>query len=65
MSDGKRPNVLLIVVHDLGTRLGCYGEESVRTPALDNLADEGVRFDRQFATACFCSPSRGSIITGK
>jgi len=65
LSAAQRPNVLLIVVHDVGTRLGCHGETSVRTPALDDLAEEGVRFDRHFATACFCSPSRGSIITGK
>jgi len=65
LSNRRRPNVLLIVVHDLGTRLGCCGETSVRTPALDTLAQEGVRFDSNFATACFCSPSRGSIITGK
>jgi len=65
LSDSKRPNVLLIVVHDLGTRLGCYGEDSVSSPALDGLADEGVRFESNFATACFCSPSRGGIITGR
>ena len=58
-----RPNVLLIVVHDLGTRLGCYGYPSVPSPALDRLAAEGVRFTRNFCTAAFCSPCRGSIIT--
>ena len=65
MVNSRRPNILLIIVHDLGTRLGCYGEGSVHTPALNNLAQEGARFDRHLATACFCSPSRGSIITGK
>ena len=61
----QRPNVLLIVVHDLGTRLRCYGHGAVHSPNLDQLASEGVRFERHFATATYCSPSRGSIITGK
>jgi arylsulfatase A-like enzyme len=65
LGDPQRPNVLIIITHDLGTRLGCYGETTVRTPALDRLAAESARFDRHFATACFCSPSRGAIFTGK
>ncbi|MEW6355341.1 MAG: sulfatase [Planctomycetota bacterium] len=65
MPDMKRPNIMLIIVHDLGARLGCYGERSVHSPCLDALAAEGVRFDNHFAAACYCSPSRGAIITGK
>jgi arylsulfatase A-like enzyme len=63
-TDSERPNVLLIVTHDLGTRIGAYGESSVQTPALDGLASQGVLFTNHFATAPFCSPSRGSMITG-
>lgn len=59
------PNVLLIVVHDLGNRLGCYGYDTVPSPRLDELARDGVRFTSSFCTAPFCSPSRGSIITGE
>ncbi|MFO7897717.1 MAG: sulfatase [Planctomycetota bacterium] len=61
----QRPNIILMTVHDLGTRLGSYGYDSAPSPNLDALAAEGVRFERNFATATYCSPSRGSIITGK
>ena len=61
----ERPNVLLIAVHDLGTRLGCYGSENVPSANLDRFAAEGVRFTRNFCTAPYCSPSRGGIISGQ
>jgi arylsulfatase A-like enzyme len=62
----ERPNVLLITTHDLGTHLGCYGwDPGLPTPHLDQLASEGVRFENHFCTAPYCSPSRGSIITGQ
>jgi len=60
----NRPNVLLITVHDLGDRLGCYGHASVGSPNLDRLASEGVRLANHFTTGVYCSPSRGSIMTG-
>ena len=53
----ERPNIVLLVADDLGfSDLGCYGSE-IRTPVLDGLAKEGVRFS-QFYNAARCCPSR-------
>lgn len=65
----KRPNILWISTHDIGPHLGCYsgiwpGAETARTPNLDRLAADGVRFDKAFATAPVCGPARSSIMTG-
>jgi N-sulfoglucosamine sulfohydrolase len=60
----NRPNVLLITSEDNGPELGCYGDPYARTPNLDRLASEGVRFANAFVTNPVCSPSRGTIFTG-
>lgn len=60
----RRPNVLLLHAHDLGRYLGCYGADA-ETPAVDALAEGGVRFDEYVCTAPQCSPSRGSMVTGE
>jgi len=60
----ERPNIVLIVSEDNGPELSCYGDPYVRTPNLDRLAAEGVRFDRAFVTQAGCSPSRASFLTG-
>ena len=63
MSD--RPNIVLINCDDLGYGdLGCYGSEVNRTPALDRMAQEGVRFTDFYMAAPVCSPSRGAMMTG-
>ncbi len=60
-----RPNVLFILCDDLRpAALGCYGSPHVRTPHIDRLAAEGVRFKNAFCTTSLCSPSRASILTG-
>jgi len=59
-----RPNILWILGDDLGPDLGCYGTPLVRTPNLDRLAAEGIRFTRCFTTAPVCSPSRSAWNTG-
>lgn len=58
-------NVLMITCHDIGRHLGCYGVETVNTKNIDRLAADGIRFANYFATDCVCSPSRGSIMTGR
>lgn len=58
------PNVLLIVSEDNGPELGCYGDPYARTPNLDQLASQGVRFNRAFVPQAGCSQSRASYLTG-
>jgi arylsulfatase A-like enzyme len=60
-----RPNIVWLIADDLGPDLGCYGRADVRTPNLDRLADQGVRFDRMFAQIASCSPSRASFFSGR
>ncbi len=61
----ERPNVLLIVVDDLGWNdLSCMGSTFYETPSVDRLAREGVRFTNGYSACSVSSPSRGSIITG-
>ncbi len=62
---GKPPNVVTLLVDDLGYRdLGCYGGP-VKTPVLDKLAAEGVRFTDFHSGAATCSPSRATFLTGR
>ncbi len=60
-----RQNILLVHWHDLGRYLGAYGHPDVTSPRLDQLAAEGILFTRAHATAPLCSPSRGSLFTGR
>ena len=62
----ERPNVILIIGDDISWNdIGCNGHPTVRTPNIDRLASEGLRFTNTFLTASSCSPSRCSIITGR
>ncbi|MEM7560040.1 MAG: sulfatase-like hydrolase/transferase, partial [Planctomycetota bacterium] len=61
-----KPNVVLILVDDLGWRdLGCMGSEYYQTPNIDALADRGVRYTNGYAACNVCSPTRAAILTGK
>lgn len=61
----KRPNVLFIIADDMSKNAGVYGELAIKTPAIDNVARQGVVFENAFVTASSCTPSRASILTGK
>ena len=60
----QSPNILLIVSEDNGPEMSCYGEPSVKTPVLDKLAAQGVRFDRAYVPQAGCSQSRAAYLTG-
>ncbi len=65
-AEEQRPNILFIMSDDHGYQaLSCYGSNRNRTPNLDRLATEGMRFDRCFVTNSICGPSRAVILTGK
>jgi arylsulfatase A-like enzyme len=59
-----RPNIVWISTEDMSPRLGAYGDRTARTPVLDRLARESVRYTNAFTTAPVCAPSRAAIITG-
>ena len=62
----ERPNVILVMADDLGWGdLGCQGHPDLKTPHLDALANDGVRFTRFHAAAPVCSPTRASCLTGR
>jgi len=63
-ADAKRPNILWIIAEDMNSSLGSYGDAEARTPHLDKLAREGVRFTNAFSVAGVCAPSRSSLATG-
>ena len=64
LSAQKQPNVVLIIADDISADFSCYGGQ-VKTPHIDQLAADGVRFNNAYVTASSCSPSRNSIITGR
>ena len=63
---GGPPNIVLIVADDLGYgELGCYGQQIIKTPHIDGLAREGMRFTQFYAGQAVCAPSRCALLTGK
>ncbi|EDM29155.1 N-acetylglucosamine-6-sulfatase precursor [Lentisphaera araneosa HTCC2155] len=62
----QRPNIILIFSDDHAKKaLSCYGNTGIKTPALDRLADGGMRFNHALVTNSFCTPSRATALTGK
>src|SRR3954471_11201837 len=61
----RRPNVVFILTDNQGAwTLGCYGNPDIRTPNIDRLAAEGVRFTRALSSNPVCSPTRATYLTG-
>ena len=62
----RKPNVIFILADDLGyNELGSYGQKKIKTPHLDQLANEGIRFTRNYSGNAVCAPSRCVLMTGK
>lgn len=65
-SRNEFPNIILLMADDLGYGdLGCYGNQTVKTPNLDMMAHDGIRFNRFYSAAPVSSPTRGSCLTGR
>lgn len=66
VGSSRRPNVIVILADDLGwADLGCYGSKYHKTPNLDQLAAQGMRFTDAYAACPVCSPTRAALLTGK
>ena len=66
LSAAGKPNVVIILADDLGYGdLGCYGHPTIKTPHLDQMAAEGLRFTQFYSAAEVCTPSRAALMTGR
>lgn len=64
-SSEKPPNFIIILADDQGYQdLGCYGSPAIKTPRIDGIAEEGIRFTDFYVAAPICSPSRAALLTG-
>jgi arylsulfatase A-like enzyme len=62
----RKPNVVFIMADDLGYgELGCYGQKLIKTPNIDRLASDGMRFTHYYAGSTVCAPSRSVLMTGQ
>jgi arylsulfatase A-like enzyme len=60
-----KPNIVFVIADDLGYGdLGCYGQKTIRTPVLDRLAAEGMRFTQHYSGSTVCAPARSCLMTG-
>jgi arylsulfatase A-like enzyme len=65
VKSGRKPNIIYILADDLGYGdLGCYGQKQIKTPRLDKMAAEGMKFTRHYSGSTVCAPSRCSLMTG-
>mgnify|MGYP002737830836 FL=1 len=64
--EANKPNIIFILADDMGYGdLSCYGNQTIKTPNIDKLAEEGVKFTQAYAGSSLSSPSRTSLMTGK
>ena len=64
--EAKTPNLVLILADDLGYGdLSCFGQKTLKTPQLDKMASEGIKFSQFYAGSTVCAPSRSVLMTGK
>jgi len=62
----ERPNIVFIILDDLGPAdLGCYGSKCIKTPNIDHLAGEGIRFAQAYTGCSVCAPTRSTLMTGR
>ena len=61
-AESDRPNILYIALEDITPMMGCYGDAYAKTPNIDKLASEGVRFDNAITQNPICTPSRMCFI---
>jgi len=59
-----KPNIMWIFIEDASSHISCFGETAIQTPAIDKLADEGIKFENAFVTCPVCSPCRSALVTG-
>ena len=62
----SRPNFIVVFMDDMGYGdMSCFGSRSIRTPNMDALARQGIRFNAMYAAAAICTPSRAALLTGR
>ena len=62
----RKPNIIFIMCDDMGYgQLGCYGQQKIKTPRIDQMAKEGLRLTDYYAGTAVCAPSRCSLMTGQ
>src|SRR5687767_15765040 len=65
-ADSPRPNIVFVLVDDMGyADLGCMGAKDIRTPNIDRIAAEGVKFTDFYSNAPVCTPTRAGFMTGR
>ena len=62
----RRPNVIVLLIDDMGyADLSCFGQTKIKTPNIDRMASEGIRFTQYYVNSPICSPSRTALLTGQ